>query len=72
MSLRHIEGMEWGCLLNKTSEFMENQKIEELQKKLEEAQQGGGQKAIAKQKSMGKLTARERILLLVDEGSFLE
>ncbi len=52
---------------------MENKKkVEELQKKAEEAQMGGGEVAIAKQKAMGKLTARERILLLVDEGSFHE
>ncbi|MDR2938379.1 MAG: acyl-CoA carboxylase subunit beta [Prevotellaceae bacterium] len=52
---------------------MENKKkVEELQKRAEEAQMGGGEQAIAKQKAMGKLTARERILLLVDEGSFHE
>lgn len=33
---------------------------------------GGGEEAIKKQKEMGKLTARERILALLDEGSFQE
>ena len=33
---------------------------------------GGGEAAIAKQKAMGKKTARERILSLLDEGSFHE
>jgi len=38
----------------------------------EQALVGGGEKRIAKQHEKGKLTARERILLLVDEGSFKE
>jgi acetyl-CoA carboxylase carboxyltransferase component len=33
---------------------------------------GGGQKAIDKQHERGKYTARERIAMLVDEGSFEE
>ncbi|MGL4364749.1 MAG: acyl-CoA carboxylase subunit beta [Bacteroidales bacterium] len=51
---------------------MENKKHEELLKKSQEVQLGGGEKAIAKQKAMGKLTARERILRILDEGSFHE
>ncbi|MDP4273264.1 MAG: carboxyl transferase domain-containing protein, partial [Bacteroidota bacterium] len=47
-------------------------KILELQKKREEALQGGGEKAIEKQHAMGKLTARSRILSLVDDNSFNE
>ncbi|MDH7515297.1 MAG: acyl-CoA carboxylase subunit beta [Bacteroidota bacterium] len=35
-------------------------------------QLGGGEQAIKKQISMGKLTARERIKMLLDEGSFHE
>lgn len=37
-----------------------------------EAALGGGQKALDKQHERGKLTARERIDLLLDEGSFVE
>ncbi len=33
---------------------------------------GGGEKAISKQKASGKMTARERIAALLDEGSFHE
>ena len=33
---------------------------------------GGGDKAISKQKAGGKMTARERIAALLDEGSFHE
>ncbi|HHJ11175.1 MAG TPA: acyl-CoA carboxylase subunit beta [Bacteroidetes bacterium] len=47
-------------------------KIQELQKRREEVLQGGGEKAVQKQVSMGKLTARERIVALLDKGSFNE
>ena len=48
------------------------QKIKELLDKRAEAKIGGGQKGIDKQHASGKLTARERIALLLDEGSFEE
>jgi propionyl-CoA carboxylase beta chain len=44
--------------------------IEELEKKRQAAALGGGQNRIDVQHSRGKLTARERIELLLDEGSF--
>lgn len=47
-------------------------KIKKLRALKEEAQQGGGEKRIATQHKKGKLTARERIHLLLDEGSFRE
>jgi len=47
-------------------------KILELQKKREKVLQGGGEKAIEKQVAMGKMTARERIITLLDENSFHE
>lgn len=43
-----------------------------LQAKVEEAQLGGGQPRIDSQHEKGKLTARERIHFLLDEGSFEE
>ena len=46
--------------------------LEELDKRREQAKQGGGEKRIASQHAKGKLTARERIDLLLDEGSFEE
>lgn len=46
--------------------------ILDLRKRKEKAQLGGGEKAIQKQVAMGKLTARERILAIVDEDSFCE
>jgi acetyl-CoA carboxylase carboxyltransferase component len=45
---------------------------EQLQRRRERALAGGGEEKIAKQHERGKLTARERIALLVDEGSFVE
>lgn len=45
---------------------------EQLETKREQVREGGGQKAIEKQKAKGKLTARERIDLLLDGGSFIE
>lgn len=48
------------------------EKIKELLDKRSEAKIGGGQKRIDKQHEQGKLTARERIALLLDEGSFEE
>jgi methylmalonyl-CoA decarboxylase alpha subunit len=44
----------------------------ELRELNEKIKLGGGQKAIDKQHESGKLTARERILKLLDEGSFSE
>jgi propionyl-CoA carboxylase beta chain len=48
------------------------EKLDLLNLKNEEALLGGGQKRIDAQHKRGKLTARERIELLVDEGSFEE
>jgi len=46
--------------------------ILELKEKIETARLGGGEKAIEKQHKKGKLTARERIVLLLDPNSFEE
>jgi acetyl-CoA carboxylase carboxyltransferase component len=48
------------------------EKIDELLKKRQEAKLGGGEKRIDAQHGKGKMTARERIDLLLDEGSFEE
>ena len=47
-------------------------KFDILDKKNEEALLGGGEKRIEAQHKKGKLTARERVALLMDEGSFEE
>lgn len=48
------------------------EKIAELRTLQEEALRGGGEKRIAAQHKKGKLTARERLDLLLDPGSFNE
>ena len=46
--------------------------LEELERRREGARKGGGDARIAKQHEKHKLTARERLLVLLDEGSFEE
>jgi methylmalonyl-CoA decarboxylase subunit alpha len=48
------------------------QKTLDLKKRMQGALLGGGVKAIEKQQSMGKMTARERIIALLDPNSFHE
>ncbi|UCS93603.1 acyl-CoA carboxylase subunit beta [Echinicola marina] len=48
------------------------EKLDLLKKKNEESLQGGGKDRIAIQHEKGKLTARERVDLLIDEGTFQE
>ena len=47
-------------------------KIADLRAKREQGRLGGGQKRIDRQHQVGKLTARERLELLLDPGSFRE
>ena len=47
-------------------------KLANLRRLREEAKLGGGEKRIAQQHERNKLTARERLELLLDEGSFVE
>jgi len=51
---------------------LSNKKLENLRQRKEALLLGGGQKAIDKQHSQGKLTARERIEALLDPNSFVE
>ena len=46
--------------------------LDELEKRRDQARAGGGERRIAAQHAKGKLTARERIDVLLDEGSFEE
>src|SRR4051812_4256343 len=47
-------------------------RLEELRRRHALAEAGGGEERQAKQHAEGKLLARERIDLLLDEGSFVE
>jgi propionyl-CoA carboxylase beta chain len=49
-----------------------NEKVERLEELREQSKLGGGKSRIEKQHEKGKLTARERIDLLLDKGSFDE
>ena len=48
------------------------QEIEEIQRRVAMAEKMGGEEGVAVQHSRGKLTIRERLALLCDEGSFQE
>lgn len=50
----------------------ENTREGELERRLAEARAGGGPARVERQHSAGKLTARERLELLLDPGSFVE
>ena len=47
-------------------------KLADLRRRVEEVANAGSQRAVDKQHARGKKTARERIALLLDEGSFIE
>jgi len=51
---------------------LSNDKLNELIERRKKVELGGGESAIAKQHESGKLTARERILKLLDANSFVE
>lgn len=47
-------------------------KLQQLHDKKQKISEGGGQSRIAKQHESGKMTARERLSVLLDKGSFVE
>ena len=49
-----------------------DQKLDSLDQMRQQAHKGGGQERMDQQHGRGKLTARERLTLLMDEGSFEE
>ena len=53
----------------KNSQMSLRAKTNELKKRMQEAFKGGGEQATEKQKASGKMTARERILALLDPGT---
>ncbi|KYZ76818.1 methylmalonyl-CoA carboxyltransferase [Anaerosporomusa subterranea] len=48
------------------------EKIQDLRKRQAKIKLGGGEKRIEKQHAQGKMTARERVLQLLDAGTFVE
>lgn len=49
-----------------------SEKLQALEQKQKKAEEGGGKERLAKQHAAGKLSARERIQLLLDPGTFTE
>src|SRR5436190_3733287 len=54
------------------AEHSMTQRLEELAARREEARHAGPARAVERQHAQGKMTARERIEYLLDEGSFQE
>jgi len=52
--------------------MFERKKLESLKKIEAQAKKGGGEEAVRRQHRLGKLTARERVDLFFDKGSFVE
>ncbi len=55
-----------------TTDSIFKQRLKELERRNEQAMQGGGEARLAKHKQGGRLTARERLDVLLDPGSFVE
>ena len=55
-----------------SEEITMREKIKFLEDKLSKAEEAGGEARVEKQHKQGKLTARERINLLLDNSSFVE
>jgi len=49
-----------------------HQALDELRQRQAQSELGGGERRVSQQHAKGKLTARERLDLLLDEGSFVE
>jgi propionyl-CoA carboxylase beta chain len=60
------------CNTNRYNYICQMNKREILEQKIADAQVGGGEARIQSQHKKGKLTARERVNILMDEGSFEE
>ena len=56
----------------KSSDKPVKRKSSDLKRRMRDALKGGGSKAIEKQKAIGKLTARERIIAILDPKTFYE
>jgi len=67
LPVSEVRGLRSALLMKSTRE-----KLEELRQLKEQALQGGGKTRIEAQHKKGKLTARERLDLLLDPGSFQE
>jgi propionyl-CoA carboxylase beta chain len=70
-----VNSLEKGATMNSEDEGLrqkENLILERLDRLNQEAEVGGGEERLQRQRSAGKMTARERIEFLLDEDSFQE
>jgi acetyl-CoA carboxylase carboxyltransferase component len=71
--VRHAVGVRAGAGAGRELDGeMSQRNLEELRARLESARTGGGEERSERQHREGKLTARERVELLLDAGSFVE
>ena len=61
-----------GCQVQEVDVPSSEERLEQLRRMRAEALQGGGPVRVERQHTFGKLTARERLDLLLDPGSFVE
>ncbi|HHE71453.1 MAG TPA: methylmalonyl-CoA carboxyltransferase, partial [Chloroflexi bacterium] len=61
-----------GCVREERNMVSEDPRLKVLRERKAQAAQGGGTERIERQHAKGKMTARERLALLMDKGSFHE
>ena len=64
--------IQYGYMTSKQQPKQSKSKLETLQERSQQAENGGGAERVEKQHAAGKMTARERIEFLLDEGTFEE
>lgn len=67
-----FQSPEGDAKLGAKMEITTEARLQDLERKNEQAMQGGGSARLAKHKQGGRLTARERLDILLDPGSFVE
>src|SRR3954449_13114512 len=58
--------------MRRMSEHSMSERLDDLAKRKEEARNAGAARSVERQHSRGKMTARERVEYLLDDGSFTE
>src|SRR5690349_17843288 len=69
---RYFPALSFATLPQEHDTMSLTENLEELERRNQAAELGGGEDRIAKQHEAGKMTARERIDVLLDRGSFVE
>ena len=61
-----------GVVLTRLVMSVNEDRVQDLRRRKSQAAGGGGQARVSAQHAKGKMTARERIEALLDDGSFME